>query len=290
MQGVVYYWLFVQQLILANIREASHLHSTGPLWGNTSESGGFRSCSANVGETFPCYDVTKICLEITLWSWPSRQLLYHFNCLTLNVRGPSYLGFIRSISCLLMLWLLTSPGHQQPWYWQYRICRSFSYLKKDFKYLCHINEDEWHKMWIHVMFPLKNLARKGLIYCRLGINENLACCIHFRRHEKYSLFFLSSILVVLPRWRQEHIYAAYPIQLLFVALQGSGTSEVIILAWFLWQYSLLSTRCANILWHKGAIWLERSLPLMNQKIACHAKGAIWIFGNKIQQREWSKQV
>ena len=71
---------------------------------------------------------------------PNRQPL------TLNVRGPSYLGLTRSISWLLMPWLLTSPGHQQPWYWLHRICRSLSYLRKNFKYLCHINVEEWHKM------------------------------------------------------------------------------------------------------------------------------------------------
>ena len=59
--------------------------------------------------------------------------------LTLNVRGPSYLDLTRSISWLLMPWLLTSPGYQQPWYWLCRICRSWSYLRKDFKYMCHIN-------------------------------------------------------------------------------------------------------------------------------------------------------
>ena len=59
--------------------------------------------------------------------------------LTLNVWGPSYLGLTRSISWLLMPWLLTSPGHQQSWYWLCRICRSWSYLRKDFKYMCHIN-------------------------------------------------------------------------------------------------------------------------------------------------------
>ena len=58
--------------------------------------------------------------------------------LPLNRRGPSYLGLTRSISCLLMPWLLTSPGHQQPWYWLCRICRYWSYLRKDIKYLCHI--------------------------------------------------------------------------------------------------------------------------------------------------------
>ena len=36
--------------------------------------------------------------------------------LTLNVRGQSYPGLTRSISWLLMPRLLTSPGHQQPWY------------------------------------------------------------------------------------------------------------------------------------------------------------------------------
>ena len=38
----------------------------------------------------------------------------HNTLFTLNVRGPSYLGLTRSISWLLMPWLLTSPGHQQP--------------------------------------------------------------------------------------------------------------------------------------------------------------------------------
>ena len=67
-------------------------------------------------------------------------------CLTLNVRGPSYLGLSRSISWLLMPWLLTSPGHQQPWYWQYRIGTFLSYLRKDFNYLHPINVEIWHKM------------------------------------------------------------------------------------------------------------------------------------------------
>ena len=86
-----------------------------------------------------------------------------FVILTLNVWGPSYLGLTRSIYWLLMPWLLTSPGHQQPWYWLYRICRSFPYLREDFKYQCQINVEEWHKMLKYMfMFPLKNLARKGL--------------------------------------------------------------------------------------------------------------------------------
>ena len=60
--------------------------------------------------------------------------------------GPSYFGLTRPISWLIMSWLLMSPEHQQPWYCLCSICRSWSYLRKDFKYLYHINKEEWHKM------------------------------------------------------------------------------------------------------------------------------------------------
>ena len=93
----------------------------------------------------------------------------HFNILlfpllTLNVRRPSYLGLTRSISWLLMPWLLMSPGHQQPWYWLCRICRSWSSLRKDLS-TCVLS------MWSNdikckymSMFPLKKLALKWLSY------------------------------------------------------------------------------------------------------------------------------
>ena len=83
-------------------------------------------CSRNVHNY-----VTKLCIMGSrrgalwdLWDWSIK---------TLNVRGPSYLGLTRSISWLLMPWLLTSQGHQQPWYWLCSICRSWSYLRMDFK-------------------------------------------------------------------------------------------------------------------------------------------------------------
>ena len=76
------------------------------------------------------------------------------------MRGPSYIGLTRSISWLLMPWLLTSPGHQQPWYWLYRICRPFSYLRKDFKYLCQINVEEWYKMQIYVYVSSEKFSTK----------------------------------------------------------------------------------------------------------------------------------
>ena len=56
------------------------------------------------------------------------------------------LGLPRSIQWLLMSWLLASPGHQQPWYWLYRIGRPLSYLRKDFNYLGHISVKEWQNV------------------------------------------------------------------------------------------------------------------------------------------------
>ena len=85
----------------------------------------------------------KTCLYLLL-TWYSPE--FDFSALTLNVRGPSYLGLTRSISWLLMSWLLTSPGHQKPWYWLCRIGRFLSYLRKDFNYLRRINVEIWHKM------------------------------------------------------------------------------------------------------------------------------------------------
>ena len=113
-------------------------------------------------ECFPICLVYIIIQEQSFWSLGGHLCLIFENewkmtaryrectvyVLTLNVRGPSYLGLTSSISWLLVPWLLRSPGHQQPWYWLIvcRIGRFLSYLTKDFNYLRHINVEEWHKM------------------------------------------------------------------------------------------------------------------------------------------------
>ena len=66
-----------------------------------------------------------------------------FYDITFNVRGPS---LNRSISWLLMPWLLASPGHQQPWYWLCIVGESWSYTRKGFSHLWHVSAEEWHKM------------------------------------------------------------------------------------------------------------------------------------------------
>ena len=79
------------------------------------------------------------------------------------VRRPSNLDLTRSIWWLLM--------HQQPWYWLCRIGRSLSYLRKGFNYPCLIIVDEWHKCKYMFMFPLKNLAGKGLKRCDTSTSQ-----------------------------------------------------------------------------------------------------------------------
>ena len=85
--------------------------------------------------------------------------------LTLKVRGPSYLGLTMSISWLLMPWLLTSPGYQQPWYWLCRIGRFLSYLRKDFKYLRGINVEKWH----NVNICLRSLSKNSTLRVKSSV-------------------------------------------------------------------------------------------------------------------------
>ena len=98
------------------------------------------------------------CHAPVYWWYMASPRVSELKKLTLNVRGPSYLGLTRSISWLLMPWLLTSPGHQQPWYWLCRIDRFLSYLRKDFNYLRRINVEKWHKMSIYVYVPSEQFS------------------------------------------------------------------------------------------------------------------------------------
>ena len=68
----------------------------------------------------------------TFISWQQSEKQHDiclFLGLTLNMWGPSYLGWTRSISWLLMPWLLAPPGHQPPWYWLCKIGKSWSFIR-----------------------------------------------------------------------------------------------------------------------------------------------------------------
>ena len=111
--------------------------------------------SAAPADVLAC-NVVRISAGTKISDWKVKHVI-----LTLNVGGPSYLGLTGSISWLLMPWLLTSPGHHQPWYWLRRKGRFLSYLRKDFNCVVSMWRNDTQCQYMF-MFPLKNLARKGL--------------------------------------------------------------------------------------------------------------------------------
>ena len=77
---------------------------------------------------------------------------------------------------LLMPWLCKEPGHQQPWYWVYRICRFFSYLRKCFKYPCQINLEERHKMQIYVYVRSEKICTQRVNMIILSTSCSIQSC------------------------------------------------------------------------------------------------------------------
>ena len=54
---------------------------------------------------------------------------------------PLYFKRSRSIPWLPTIWPHKGPGHQQPWYWLWRINRSLFSMRKYFDYLYHLSVD-----------------------------------------------------------------------------------------------------------------------------------------------------
>ena len=48
------------------------------------------------------------------------------------LQGPSYLGYAKSVSWLLMSWILASSGHHLSWHWICKLCMFLSYMREDF--------------------------------------------------------------------------------------------------------------------------------------------------------------
>ena len=93
----------------------------------------------------------------------SQPFCWGFNVLTLNMWGPSYPDLTRSLSWLLMSWLLASPGHQQPWYWLCKLGRSLSFTWGRISITCAISVRRKHRNCKYMfMFLLKKIARKEL--------------------------------------------------------------------------------------------------------------------------------
>ena len=92
-----------------------------------------------------------------------------------------------------MPWLLTSPGHQQPWQWLCKIGRFLSYLRKDFNYMRRFNVEKWHKMSIYIYVPSEkfSIQRVKISVYIFATTENASWLI--RRCKLYFTVYWSRI-------------------------------------------------------------------------------------------------
>ena len=74
-----------------------------------------------------------------------------------------------------MPWLLESPGHQHPRYWLCRICKFFSYTRKDFNYACRVNVEEWFSLDMYFYISCEEFST-----LRVDISRHIVK--HFERH------------------------------------------------------------------------------------------------------------
>ena len=75
--------------------------------------------------------------------------------LTLCITVAEYSIWTRSISCKLMTWLLTSPSHQQAWYWlenKYVLVCHDKWFQLHVQYLCHLSVGKRQKIYIDPCF------------------------------------------------------------------------------------------------------------------------------------------
>ena len=79
---------------------------------------------------------TKIYIKVIVITWWA-----------LSLRATKFLAWwTRSIPWLLMTWLLTSPGHQQPWYWLCKIHKLLVFRRNNFNNLHHFTVEERYKI------------------------------------------------------------------------------------------------------------------------------------------------
>ena len=133
-----------------------------------------------------------------------------------------------------MPWLLTSPGHQQPWYWLCRICRFLSYYGRMLS-TCIIS------MWSNdikckymFMLLLNNLARKGLRTECLKIHL-YPCGLH-------SWFIAATWYTALQREIKNNMYVPHicPRHLIFDVCELRGISALIFFKFIraMWQCTI----------------------------------------------------
>ena len=144
------------------------------------------------------------------------QLRNISNVLTILVLELDYFGMIMSKPWLQMPWLLDPPGHQQPWYWIYRMNESLSFIlgwvglwgflwwapsakRKDH----HRVSSGWSSVWHHSNTGLSSTQFEQipiwpfwLTPFFLAVNNILAgLCLNCISSVEITLFLLADILL-----------------------------------------------------------------------------------------------
>ena len=94
-----------------------------------------------------------------------------------------------------MPWLLASPGQQHPWYWLYRKNKLLLCMWKYFNYLCPFSENDINYIYMF-MFPMKNLARKGL---KLHVHANDVAWVSWRLDSPANQLFVQKLVRVITK-------------------------------------------------------------------------------------------
>ena len=136
-------------------------------------------------------------------SWPGENDC-HFKNLTLLVLRLEYSSRTRSISWLPMPWLLVSPGHQQPWYWEceiHEIGRPFGSMRVDFNLLRHLRVEKLEKIQVHF-----NISSIEFSMISKGLLSSMMFAISFRHFLGFihSQMLWSSSFAVIYTWNIKH--------------------------------------------------------------------------------------
>ena len=107
------------------------------------------------------------------------------------------------------------PGHQQPWYWLYRINWSLFYMRKVLGYPCHLDVEKLYK-WKNIsMFPAEYVAYiNSLVPGRCGHNIWL---VLFKLISRIDIFSNSCEIAL--RWMPP-------------GLAGDLSTQVPVMTWF----------------------------------------------------------
>ena len=74
--------------------------------------------------------------------------------------GDGIFQLLKSIPCLLMPWVLKSPGHQKVWYWLCRTDNMFNCSRLNFIYLGPAKSKIRFKIWLYLLSSLKQYSMK----------------------------------------------------------------------------------------------------------------------------------